>query len=62
MSAPLSRDDAVDALAEHLFWAEERLMPEGETWEALKETDRELYRALVRALLLKRELLLTALG
>ena len=62
MSAPLSREAAIDALAEHLFWTEERFLPEGETWDALSETDRDLYRALVRELLLRRELLLIALG
>jgi hypothetical protein len=62
MSAPLSRDAAIDALAQRLFWTEERFLPEGETWNGLTETDRDLYRSLVRELLLMREHVLIALG
>jgi hypothetical protein len=62
MSGPLTRDRAIDELAQKLFLVEERFLPEGEQWDTLTETDRELYRALVRELLLWRELVLTALG
>ena len=57
------RNTALEDLAEFLFFTMERLDPTGtETWNDLTEIDRDFYRACTRALILRRDLILLALG
>ena len=64
IAAPvLSRDDAVEKLAEQLAWKQEHLDPSDEgAWENYSERDKEFFRACVKWLLLFPELLEIALS
>jgi hypothetical protein len=48
--APLARDEAIELLARRLLGKLEHLDPTGETWEALSDGDRDLWRSAVRDL------------
>jgi hypothetical protein len=54
---------AVDDLARHLHWTMLRIdLLEDDDWNDLTEASKEFYRACIRELLVRRELLLSALG
>lgn len=43
----------LDSLARSLFEEEEKLLPEGETWAELSETEKDFWRLAVKAVLRK---------
>lgn len=50
-------DETIDELARVLFAEDERMLPEGRTWEGLDPSDRAFYRNGVRAVLRRLEAL-----
>lgn len=59
----LSREDAIERLAEYLFAKIERMDPsEMGSWADIDETVRESYRASIREILLEKTLLNFAMG
>ena len=63
MSAILSREEAVERLAECLYLKMERMDPNGHgPWHSLDESEREFYRASIQEILLEKNLLNFASG
>ena len=62
-SGTITREVAIERLAQRLHFASERFDPSDEpSWEHLREIQREFHRACVRELLHEKELLLVALS
>lgn len=49
MSAPLTRDAAMELLAERLYQKFEHIDPTGETWADLSDQERDMYRHALEA-------------
>lgn len=64
MNANISREEAIDRLAQHLHLTMERFDPseDEDEWASLSSKQKEFYRACIRELLIKRDFVLKALS
>lgn len=64
MNAPLTREVALEQLAQVLFLAMERFDPseDGDEWTELTESQKEIYRASIREVLLRPRLVVAAMS